>query len=115
MIRRPPRSTLFPYTTLFRSVVEHVARIEDHPVDRVLLEVPADPPQQQEQVIARGTRIARARPVARTVPAMRGVPIAGVVTRRAVRLAPVRGTRHIRRSTPVAGITRRGRRRGREE
>src|SRR5258706_8520306 len=27
MIRRPPRSTLFPYTTLFRSHVE--ARIED--------------------------------------------------------------------------------------
>src|SRR5258708_21197910 len=24
MIRRPPRSTLFPYTTLFRSVVAHV-------------------------------------------------------------------------------------------
>src|SRR3712207_8595985 len=24
MIRRPPRSTLFPYTTLFRSVVERV-------------------------------------------------------------------------------------------
>src|SRR3712207_7402114 len=23
MIRRPPRSTLFPYTTLFRSVVTH--------------------------------------------------------------------------------------------
>src|SRR2546430_9069679 len=23
MIRRPPRSTLFPYTTLFRSVPEH--------------------------------------------------------------------------------------------
>src|SRR3989442_5529230 len=23
MIRRPPRSTLFPYTTLFRSQVEH--------------------------------------------------------------------------------------------
>src|SRR5256885_8402561 len=23
MIRRPPRSTLFPYTTLFRSVVAH--------------------------------------------------------------------------------------------
>src|SRR3712207_9591206 len=23
MIRRPPRSTLFPYTTLFRSVIEH--------------------------------------------------------------------------------------------
>src|SRR3712207_8954385 len=25
MIRRPPRSTLFPYTTLFRSVVANVA------------------------------------------------------------------------------------------
>src|SRR3712207_8953652 len=24
MIRRPPRSTLFPYTTLFRSVAEHL-------------------------------------------------------------------------------------------
>src|SRR3712207_8996578 len=23
MIRRPPRSTLFPYTTLFRSILEH--------------------------------------------------------------------------------------------
>src|SRR5256886_13297009 len=27
MIRRPPRSTLFPYTTLFRSVVREDARI----------------------------------------------------------------------------------------
>src|SRR5947209_14041701 len=27
MIRRPPRSTLFPYTTLFRSVREQLARI----------------------------------------------------------------------------------------
>src|SRR2546430_6984589 len=26
MIRRPPRSTLFPYTTLFRSVVGHHVR-----------------------------------------------------------------------------------------
>src|SRR3712207_6934884 len=25
MIRRPPRSTLFPYTTLFRSAAEHKA------------------------------------------------------------------------------------------
>src|SRR5258708_12367516 len=29
MIRRPPRSTLFPYTTLFRSIYKHfVARME---------------------------------------------------------------------------------------
>src|SRR3712207_7822541 len=27
MIRRPPRSTLFPYTTLFRSTVERAAEI----------------------------------------------------------------------------------------
>src|SRR2546430_10302780 len=27
MIRRPPRSTLFPYTTLFRSLVERGARV----------------------------------------------------------------------------------------
>src|SRR3712207_8832109 len=38
MIRRPPRSTLFPYTTLFRSIEVHlhpgliaVAGGEDHP------------------------------------------------------------------------------------
>src|SRR5260370_41981929 len=31
MIRRPPRSTLFPYTTLFRSDVEGGVRQEQHP------------------------------------------------------------------------------------
>src|SRR2546429_4277525 len=48
MIRRPPRSTLFPYTTLFRSLAEardagHAAEVHEvhrlravaqHPVDR---------------------------------------------------------------------------------
>src|SRR3712207_8959958 len=29
MIRRPPRSTLFPYTTLFRSYEEHWNNAED--------------------------------------------------------------------------------------
>src|SRR3712207_8615902 len=28
MIRRPPRSTLFPYTTLFRSVVDEVSMLD---------------------------------------------------------------------------------------
>src|SRR3712207_7365428 len=28
MIRRPPRSTLFPYTTLFRSSADYVARLD---------------------------------------------------------------------------------------
>src|SRR2546425_6448904 len=31
MIRRPPRSTLFPYTTLFRSGVDAQAPAADHP------------------------------------------------------------------------------------
>src|SRR3712207_9525098 len=31
MIRRPPRSTLFPYTALFRSVAEAVSRNARHP------------------------------------------------------------------------------------
>src|SRR3989442_10412348 len=33
MIRRPPRSTLFPYTTLFRSLLEErLHRGPDHPL-----------------------------------------------------------------------------------
>src|SRR3712207_7879421 len=31
MIRRPPRSTLFPYTTLFRSVGPAYCRARQHP------------------------------------------------------------------------------------
>src|SRR3989454_4595198 len=30
MIRRPPRSTLFPYTTLFRSLVAGLAQVDVH-------------------------------------------------------------------------------------
>src|SRR5256885_12877992 len=29
MIRRPPRSTLFPYTTLFRSQIERIRGLDD--------------------------------------------------------------------------------------
>src|SRR3712207_8039888 len=32
MIRRPPRSTLFPYTTLFRSVLAHAEVLECHSI-----------------------------------------------------------------------------------
>src|SRR2546421_8549721 len=39
MIRRPPRSTLFPYTTLFRSVPRHPLTEPD----RVLHRKPAPP------------------------------------------------------------------------
>src|SRR3712207_9429084 len=37
MIRRPPRSTLFPYTTLFRSFdAREVARFGEHDIQRLM-------------------------------------------------------------------------------
>src|SRR2546422_5264575 len=36
MIRRPPRSTLFPYTTLFRSTDTHGVRFVDNPFENSL-------------------------------------------------------------------------------
>src|SRR3712207_7899813 len=44
MIRRPPRSTLFPYTTLFRSeeVRALYPRIHRHPVDKAEGEFPTE-------------------------------------------------------------------------
>src|SRR2546425_4407123 len=44
MIRRPPRSTLFPYTTLFRSLRMAWFKKERKPrtSERVRLEIPAD-------------------------------------------------------------------------
>src|SRR3712207_8168519 len=53
MIRRPPRSTLFPYTTLFRSVVAgpvDLCRLDDGP--RHLGEERAHHPHRQRQVDA---------------------------------------------------------------
>src|SRR5256885_12220835 len=41
MIRRPPRSTLFPYTTLFRSTGPHHAAIKSSPDQRRSTTVPA--------------------------------------------------------------------------
>src|SRR2546421_11009998 len=39
MIRRPPRSTLFPYTTLFRSISGAKLRTADRGVDPVMRDV----------------------------------------------------------------------------
>src|SRR3712207_9248081 len=49
MIRRPPRSTLFPYTTLFRSAVavDAVAQDDERPPPLVLLELLARGEQQR--------------------------------------------------------------------
>src|SRR2546422_6981029 len=44
MIRRPPRSTLFPYTTLFRSrLAKRVRRLELQPVRETLLDAHLKP------------------------------------------------------------------------
>src|SRR5690625_6470697 len=53
MRRRPPRSTLFPYTTLFRSAVEGVCEAE---VDRALGTQPAPCPRQARTMRAPGAR-----------------------------------------------------------
>src|SRR2546427_10628804 len=36
MIRRPPRSTLFPYTTLFRSARQEALQVQAHLVRRLV-------------------------------------------------------------------------------
>src|SRR2546430_9101532 len=44
MIRRPPRSTLFPYTTLFRSALKHYVP------DKRLLAIKVTPPESMPSV-----------------------------------------------------------------
>src|SRR3712207_8001341 len=62
MIRRPPRSTLFPYTTLFRSLRVAVALVVVGAVGGVLLRVEAGrievaQPAEQEGVDRKSTRL----------------------------------------------------------
>src|SRR2546427_5444079 len=53
MIRRPPRSTLFPYTTLFRSPVQHEpGHDQDRPAGRQQLG-PADHPRERQLQVRR--------------------------------------------------------------
>src|SRR3712207_7430360 len=58
MIRRPPRSTLFPYTTLFRSPLRH------HPAAGLLRQVLLHPRVDQDDLTA--GRDGGPRPVARS-------------------------------------------------
>src|SRR3712207_8102705 len=70
MIRRPPRSTLFPYTTLFRSLEgrAHLLRLAerlDRDADAARLR-PADlPSSRRAQPAGSERRAARARPLGR--------------------------------------------------
>src|SRR2546425_2654677 len=54
MIRRPPRSTLFPYTTLFRSLPD----AEQHAVDQ---QAPGRPVEQVREPVRRGPDVGRER------------------------------------------------------
>src|SRR2546425_3693188 len=58
MIRRPPRSTLFPYTTLFRSLSKEGERIAlDHDLEDLFLAQPpvASPPIQRDKSVAQAS------------------------------------------------------------
>src|SRR2546430_3572123 len=64
MIRRPPRSTLFPYTTLFRSLVRHgdrclrnhaAGRVHDPSHNRAAIDLPK--PRQSAQRDRKSTRL----------------------------------------------------------
>src|SRR5258708_38664136 len=51
MIRRPPRSTLFPYTTLFRSLAVTQAAVDHYGVSREeFLPMTAEPPRPPEAI-----------------------------------------------------------------
>src|SRR3712207_2613131 len=65
MIRRPPRSTLFPYTTLFRSRIERGPR----PVDLVGLPQPVQQDSVQPAPHTRLLPVAQPPPARRTGPA----------------------------------------------
>src|SRR3712207_8976317 len=51
MIGRPPRSTLFPYTTLFRSAARAHLRAQRRQVDRFADQVVGRPPWAQGQLL----------------------------------------------------------------
>src|SRR2546430_4472836 len=54
MIRRPPRSTLFPYTTLFRSLVERPPTLHRERIGAVLAEVDSGKVQPGKRLAERG-------------------------------------------------------------
>src|SRR2546422_8902975 len=80
MIRRPPRSTLFPYTTLFRSVIADYARaLESRDLSEVRRAYPGLTPAQQQgwKDLFQSARKLKA---SLTVTAVKGVgPTAGAI------------------------------------
>src|SRR3989442_8748141 len=63
MIRRPPRSTLFPYTTLFRSLVQLAQPLVRPPQGQGLLERAVEAGRRDGALVHGERRVARARPL----------------------------------------------------
>src|SRR5215813_9938139 len=106
MIRRPPRSTLFPYTTLFRSVVlDGDASLRRRPMERV-----AEPLRAMQAVVE--TTAGRA-PVTVSGGSLVGVdwrsPVASAQVKSAILLAGLRarGTTTVREPLPSRDHTER--------
>src|SRR2546422_6290666 len=53
MIRRPPRSTLFPYTTLFRSFIVEEEMVKGVKVDSVIFKILSDIFRHLVQIVTR--------------------------------------------------------------
>src|SRR5260370_18744212 len=116
MIRRPPRSTLFPYTTLFRSSpVESTDRVADAVVVGVL-ELGID--REREHFAAGAVRSREAaRRIAQVAEAVlqmerdwvvHGAPDPGALQVRLQLVAPLRPHRVLMKNVLVGGIDRRG-------
>src|SRR2546422_6674521 len=84
MIRRPPRSTLFPYTTLFRSLAQHGLLVldrfgDDAAAGHVVL-VHQDKPAGDREVaikVERDGRLGADRQLGHLIPAHAGLDLAG--------------------------------------
>src|SRR2546427_877635 len=83
MIRRPPRSTLFPYTTLFRSLE---LQLPDHPDQ---LDLAGEPPDDEAQVRRVGGELVEGRVHRDPVPEPHFGP--GVIVEAAVEIDETRG------------------------
>src|SRR2546427_12510053 len=70
MIRRPPRSTLFPYTTLFRSPDRHPGHIADSHGPAILPDADRDPLDVPDptEIAKPADRVVRARDLHRAGP-----------------------------------------------
>src|SRR5256885_10098603 len=92
MIRRPPRSTLFPYTTLFRSPLRAPGGGPPLPLDRVRAGAPRPPRPQGDPLRAGAPHVPLSRVVSRRrrhpAPSVRRARVPAPDRRRAAGLVP---------------------------